>query len=135
MAKSMYSSELHKFAHTAHKGLPRKKALVGMNTSGTTNSVGYPTPKACLNLEDAGAAILDQILAEDGEDESAEKSSAQTILQAVERLRTSLPGATPEQSHDLTIIRSAANSMARSNTPAPTGLNWKEFFGDLNPNQ
>jgi len=111
MYKSMSSDQLGHFAGTRHKGLPHKKALVGMNTQGTTNSVGQPTPKACLSLEDAGTAIVDHLLDEDNE--QAEVSTAQNILAALGRLQSSLPNATPEQQHDLTTIRAAARTLVR----------------------
>lgn len=112
MAKSMGQGELRKFAHTSHKGLPPKKSLVGMNTQGTANSIGYPTPKACMSLEAAANAIVDQVLEEE-DDERAETDDARTILNALHRLQTSLPEATPEQTHDISIIRAAANSLLR----------------------
>ncbi len=111
MYKDMSATQLGHFAGTKHKGLPRKKALVGMNTQGTTNSVGQPTPKACLSMEDAAADIVDRLLAED--DEQAEVGTAQNILAALSRLQSSLPNATPEQQHDLTTIRAAARSLVR----------------------
>lgn len=112
MYKDMSATQLGHFAKTKHAGLPRRKALIGMNTQGTTNSVGQPTPKACLSMEDAGTAIVDQLLAED-DDEQAEVSTAQNILAALGRLQSSLPNATPEQQHDLTTIRAAARSLVR----------------------
>lgn len=111
MYKGMSAGQLHKFAATKHSGLPHKKALVGMNTQGTTNSTGYPTPKACMSMEDAGATIVDRLLAEDNE--QAEVSSAQTILTALGRIQASLPNPTPEQQHDLTTIRAAARTLVR----------------------
>jgi hypothetical protein len=108
MYKDMSAGQLRHFAKTKRQGLPPHKSLVGMNTQGTTSSCGYPSPKACLNVE----AIVNHLLDEEDE-EQAEVSSAQTILAALSRLQSSLPNPTPEQQHDLTTIRAAARSLVR----------------------
>jgi hypothetical protein len=117
MYKNMSGTQLGHFAGTKHKGLPHKKALTGMNTQGTTNSVGSPLPKACMSMEDAGRAIVDTLLGEDNliveDDEQAEIASARNILAAISRLQASLKQASPEQQHDITTIRAAANSLVR----------------------
>lgn len=120
-AKSMYSgmsaSQLGHFSSTKHKGLPHRKALSSLTTGpGGTNSVGAPAPKACMSMEDAGRAIVDEILAEEEiheDDERAEVMSARNILAALSRLQASLTQATPEQQHDITTIRASANELVR----------------------
>lgn len=111
MYHDMSAEQLRHFAKTKRSGLP-PKAIVGMNTQGTTNSVGAPCPKACLNLEAAGSVIVSELLSEE-DDERAEVGAAQTILNALGRLQSSLPTPTPEQQHDLTTIRAAARSLVR----------------------
>lgn len=120
-AKSMYngmdSKQLGHFAGTKRSGLPARKALSSLVTGpGGTNSVGAPPAKACMSMEDAGKAIVDEILAEDGlqeDDEQAEVLMARNILAAIGRLQASLQQATPEQQHDITSIRAAANELVR----------------------
>ena len=137
MYKDMSAGQLRHFAKTKHKGLPVEKALVGMNTQGTTTSTGRPLPKACVSMEDAGQAIVDRLLAEEGDgigadNEAAEVSSAQTILSAVNRLQTSLATASPDQTHDLTTIRAAANTLIRMHKDTEQPLD-RKFFAALDP--
>ena len=117
MYNSMNSTQLGHFAGTKHKGLPHRKSLSSLMTGpGGTNSVGAPAPKACMSMEDAGRAIVDEILAEEQiheDDEQAEVLMAKNILAALERLQASLPQATPEQQHDITSIRASANELVR----------------------
>lgn len=68
-------------------------------------------------MENAGRRIVDQILADDRpvmeDDEQTEVGSARAILSALSTLQTSLPNASPEQLHDMTTIRAAANALIR----------------------
>lgn len=121
MHQSMSAEQLSHFAKTKRKGLPHRKdlSLLGMNNQGMTTSSGMPTPKACLSMEDAGREIVNHLLEQGGgdsypsEDEMAEVSSIRSILAALERLQASLANASPEQQHDITLIRAAANSLIR----------------------
>ena len=91
MAKSMSGEELHKFAATRRKGLPK-------------------------HVESASDEIVRRLL-EDEEmysgEERKEVQLANTILSGLRRLQSSLPDPTPEQQHALTGIRAAANELVR----------------------
>jgi hypothetical protein len=118
IAREVSAKDVKKFAGTSHKGLPRRKALVGPNNQGMTNSVGYPTPKACMKMEDAARLIINQVLSEDGEaldspEEGQEVSIAKTILSALDRLQGSLSNVSETQQRDLTTIRASASTLIR----------------------
>lgn len=69
-----------------------------------------------LRIEDAGKAIVDELLTDNNlheDDERAEVQSARNILKALASLQSSLQQATPEQQHDITSIRAAANELVR----------------------
>lgn len=138
MYKGMSSKQLGHFAGTGHKGLPHKKALVGMNTQGTTTSVGTPLAKACMSLENAGKSIVNQMLEDEltEDDEQSEVASARSILSALNRLQASLQQATPEQQHDITVIRASANSLIRQHgVQSQEPAMGREFFRGLDPTQ
>ena len=87
-----------------------------MNSQGMTNSVGAPTPKACIRMENAARMIVNRVLSEedpDNQEEHKEVSLAQTILSALGRLQSSLSTPSPDQQRDITAIRSAASSLIR----------------------
>jgi hypothetical protein len=89
-----------------------------MNSQGTTSSIGYPSPKACMSVESAAQAIVTKLLTDDGplieDDERAEVQAAQNILAALNRLQASLTQATDQQRSDIASIRAAASSLVNS---------------------
>lgn len=126
MYKSMGSKELRKFAKTKHTGLPHEKALVGMNSHGTTNSVGYPAPKACMgmSMKEQAARIVNRILSEEEMDSPEEKKEVQlgrTILGSLQRLQSSIASPDDNQQRDMTTIRASATTLIRMHQEGSQG--------------